>query len=642
MTMRQERSQSVVDSQKEHHIHSLPFHNNTSTLQLMMMGVGGECSSSNIPGAANINSPLDETISNSSSTNIANKGNHHRSTNTRRHVPSNTSNNNNPSLSSSPSSAPLTSGRSLSSTTTIRRPMGNNGKYHKNTHHRGVGVIDGLWKSLVHSPHLISYTIISVFVVVTLQLTMNSVLCKNNNNINRVLPIFTATEDNNINNIRRTTTTGMMSPNSDTDPIQRQIDDLQHRISNLESKAHVYVEGYDENTNQYTSKFFPFVIRDSRHLVPTQTSSEFHIFDYVDITQAKQARAVHAQLFHNAHVIDSAPCQKYSVACYKEKIIQVFTYVLEQFPLVEYYFYVEADNDLCVPMTQVRDLALTEQRYFINTGIGFSGWIMSRQFMVDFLALYQQHGSGAKNVGPGKTNTTKTATAAAAAEVRPDVIASYYLTEKHAWSVTRQYWVSHTTLESLGAASLTVKDRRSDHTGRRLKLDKHLPRCLEPRRGKWKMGRKPLDPRDRFGWDYFDYDVCPQSLLFPCGGQNQLADLVAEDLKIANATGALAKAERLAAAAAKETNVASRQKRHLFRGGNGDGDRPAEADGHERLQSMIEDDGQKELIQLWKESQQEKQAQQQQEQKRPRMYKKKVGQVTRKYLKQGNKIATDA
>jgi len=303
-------------------------------------------------------------------------------------------------------------------------------------------------------------------------------------------------------------------------------------------------------------------VRDSRHLVPTQTSSEFHIFDYVDITQAKQTRAKHSQLFHNAKLVDDAPCQKYTISCYRSKIIQVFEYVLKNFPTVEYYFYVEADNDLCVPMSQVRDLALTEQRYFINTGIGFSGWIMSREFMTEFLELYKKV-SSSTNPNPVQE------------ELRPDVIASYFLTDKHAWSVTRQYWVSHTTIESIGAPSLTVKDRRSDVTGKRFKLDKHLPRCLEPRRGKWKRHKRPLDPRDKFGWDYFDYDVCPQSLIFPCGGPNQLAELVAEDLKIANATGALDFEERLAVA----TNINNKQqgqtdaedapKRHLYHPGGG-------------------------------------------------------------------------
>jgi hypothetical protein len=327
-------------------------------------------------------------------------------------------------------------------------------------------------------------------------------------------------------------------------------------------------------------RFFPIMIRDAHHLVPTQSSPDFHIFDYVDLSAMKQARTRHSQLYHNAQWIHKSPCQAYSLSCYRRKIIQVFDYVLQNFPKVEYYFYMEADNDLCVPMSMVQALALREQRYFINVGIGFSGWIMSRQFMDDFLTLYRNitfptpppsplsmsfqkvgidasvHHDPTSNLdGPDlsiNNDTTITNTSSSTSstggndvvegpEIRPDVLASYYLIEKHAWTVTRQYWVSHTSLESLGASSLTVKDRRKEDTGARPALDKHLPRCFEPRRGKWPTGRRPLDPRDRFGWDYFDYQVCPDAMIFPCDGPDQLAQLVAEDWRIANESGAIAK-----------------------------------------------------------------------------------------------------
>mmetsp|Transcript_11490 Transcript_11490/g.29077 ORF Transcript_11490/g.29077 Transcript_11490/m.29077 type:complete len:541 (+) Transcript_11490:185-1807(+) len=346
---------------------------------------------------------------------------------------------------------------------------------------------------------------------------------------------------------------------SDLEKLQQQIHNLQSQITTLESKSQKYTDD---------PRFFPFVIRDSRHLTPVQIDPDFHVFDYVDLTQAKQPKSKHSQLLHNARVVEDevleakranqthkkkekwpayaaekneAPCQKYSIECYAQKILQVFSYVLREFPSVKYYFYVEADNDLCVPMTMVKDLALTEKRYFINTGIGFSGWIMSREFLSDFLELY---GNATREMVERQATASKTNVAggnATTEEIRPDVLASYYLTDKMAWTVTRQYWVSHTTLESLGFASLTVKDRRKDETGERMKLDKHLPRCLEPRRGKWKVNRrKPyLDPRDRFGWDYFDYEVCPNQVLFPCEGQDQLKQLVAEDWRVANETGAL-------------------------------------------------------------------------------------------------------
>ena len=78
-------------------------------------------------------------------------------------------------------------------------------------------------------------------------------------------------------------------------------------------------------------------------------------------------------------------------------------------------------------MSRVQSLALQEQRYFINVGIGFSGWIMSRQFLQDFLQLY-------KNIEDTNTNATITKEESPP-EIRPDVLASYYLTEKQACTV---------------------------------------------------------------------------------------------------------------------------------------------------------------------------------------------------------------
>jgi len=372
--------------------------------------------------------------------------------------------------------------------------------------------------------------------------------------------------------------------NNNEKNLQDQINNLRSQISALQSSQSQKIAD--------DPRFFPFVIRDSRHLTPVQVDPDFHVFDYVDLTQALQPRSRHTQLLHNARiVIDDqleakrnsktylaaqtaaqrksrqlnekyeAPCQGYSIKCYRQKILQIFSYVLRTFPSVDYYFYVEADNDLCVPMSMVKDLALTEERYFINTGIGFSGWIMSREFLNDFIGLYANATLDQKVTVP-KPGTTTNETITVDPEIRPDVLASYYLTDREAWTVTRQYWVSHTTLESLGVASLTVKDRRTNQTGERLKLEKHLPRCLEPRRGKWKVSRrKPyLDPRDRFGWDYFDYDVCPNEMIFPCKGQDQLKQLVADDLRVATETGAIVHWKQLAEKRKKRNEALVRQK----------------------------------------------------------------------------------
>ena len=48
----------------------------------------------------------------------------------------------------------------------------------------------------------------------------------------------------------------------------------------------------------------------------------------------------------------------------------------------------ESDNNLCISLDTIKHLALTENRYFISTGVGTSGWIMSRQFLQDFYQIY--------------------------------------------------------------------------------------------------------------------------------------------------------------------------------------------------------------------------------------------------------------
>jgi hypothetical protein len=266
-------------------------------------------------------------------------------------------------------------------------------------------------------------------------------------------------------------------------------------------------------TDQYTDdgKFFPFSIRDARHLVPTQIPKDFHVFDYVDIHSKMQGNAQRSQLFHNGIQVEDAPCQHYSLKCYKEKIIQVFQHVLSSNTNAKYFFYMESDNDLCVSLSQIRDLTYRQNRYFLSTGVGFSGWSMRRDFMMDFLEEYQN----------------------ATAKEGPDPIGSYLLIRKNAWAVTQKYLVSHTIVPPMGQPSLTVS---TDEIG-----NKHLPRCFEPHRAKWKTSRK--DPRDKFGWDYFDYNECPTEEVFPCK-KGQLERLMAADLQEAQNYNATRKHDR--------------------------------------------------------------------------------------------------
>jgi hypothetical protein len=263
------------------------------------------------------------------------------------------------------------------------------------------------------------------------------------------------------------------------DHLQKDIDEYQYHQLSPQSYR------YQDDGN-----FLAFTIRDARRLVPNPfTAPGFHIFDYKDISSSNlpQNSSHHSQLFYNARLVGDAPCQKYNVRCYKRKILQVFNYLMDSNKNATYFFYMEADNDLCVPLQYIRNLTYHYQRYFISTGVGFSGWIMRRDFVQAFLDVYTpKHRNELEN---------------------PDVIGSLLLIEQQAWSVTRRYLVSHTILPSFGSPALTV-GRTSNNNS------KHLPRCFEPRRGVWPTSDK--DRRDWYGWDFFDYDLCATSELFPC------------------------------------------------------------------------------------------------------------------------------
>lgn len=307
--------------------------------------------------------------------------------------------------------------------------------------------------------------------------------------------------------------------------LHARLDDLQQQLFAFQGQIQTYVDD---------GRFFPFSIRDSRRLVPTQVPPGVHVFDYVDITNQNQQKTRRAGLFQDAHFVAKAACQIYDLSCYKQKIVQVFELVLKEYPRAEYFFYMEADNELCVPLTEIRRIAYDYQRYFITTGIGFSGWIMHRSFVVDFLEALKAYKPPARNSsdildqkGPHP-------------DEGPDPIASVMLIEKNGWTVTRKYLVSHSIQASQGKDALTVKMPSEqaveyDKDGKPKKkkqLDKHLPRCLEPRRSKWAISKK--DHRDRFGWDYFDYDNC-EGEVFPCY-VGQLEDLLAKDMAQFNYT----------------------------------------------------------------------------------------------------------
>jgi hypothetical protein len=299
-------------------------------------------------------------------------------------------------------------------------------------------------------------------------------------------------------------------PEKDPTWIQK-IQDLQLELDKLKHDPNL------PTPYKHDGRFFPFTIRDAKRLTPVQVSPEFHIFDYVDTTAQNQQASRLQQLWLDGDYIARAPCSQYSILCYKRKILQVLDLLMSN-TTAQYFFYVEADNELCVPMEHIRNLTYRHARYFIGTGIGFSGWIMNRTFIEDFLEAYRPS---------HKANNES-----------PDPIGARLLMEKKAWSVTRQYLVSHTIKQGIGVASLTVG--KIDLKTKQVKEVKHLPRCFEPKRTKWLESNTSTE--DMHGWDFFDSDDCPPGTeLYPCR-PDQYVNVtfgVKDMLKPLNATNAL-------------------------------------------------------------------------------------------------------
>ena len=245
----------------------------------------------------------------------------------------------------------------------------------------------------------------------------------------------------------------------------------------------------DANSNN-NNNLYAFTLRDSVRLSANPLPRGLHIYDFVDVYTMQQAQAKRPGLFVDGREVQDykVPCWEYSGACYRKKLMDVMELALERSHGSSHLFYMESDNELCISIDELATMANQYKRYFIATGVGASGWIMSRQFVDDFLQEYKK--------APSEDD-----------EERPDVIASSLLQRNSTWSVTRQYYVSHTVLPSMGKRSMNGFDTQ---------LKKHLPRCFEPHRGLW--GIRNQKNVDQFGWDYFDYsdERCTESDIYPC------------------------------------------------------------------------------------------------------------------------------
>jgi len=59
------------------------------------------------------------------------------------------------------------------------------------------------------------------------------------------------------------------------------------------------------------------------------------------------------------------PCSMYDVGCYASKPTQIFSHALRTQQHTQYFFYVEADNELCVPVSQLEEIAHKHKSYSI-------------------------------------------------------------------------------------------------------------------------------------------------------------------------------------------------------------------------------------------------------------------------------------
>eukprot|EP00934_Nitzschia_sp_Nitz4_P008525 Nitzschia sp. Nitz4//scaffold37_size175936//17512//18750//NITZ4_002026-RA/size175936-processed-gene-0.29-mRNA-1//1//CDS//3329549728//8515//frame0 len=282
---------------------------------------------------------------------------------------------------------------------------------------------------------------------------------------------------------------------------------IDHLTNQLEALSHDLPKSYQDD-----GTFFPFTIRDAKRLSSVQMDPNIHIFDYVDTNSGKQLTSKKMQLWVDGNFVKPASCSKYSISCYKQKILYAFQYCLTN-TTADYFFYIEADNDLCVPLQQIRNLAFQHNKPLIATGVGFSGWIMSRDFVFQFLQLYRQ-----VTLEQG---------------IHPQFVTTKWLMENKAWSVTRQYLVSHSILPSLGADPLLLGQAAPDPNSRNESTEnnassttvttvippvpQHLPRCLEPHRSQWYETEDTNSTQDIYGWGYFDFDDCPlDAEIYPC------------------------------------------------------------------------------------------------------------------------------
>jgi hypothetical protein len=260
---------------------------------------------------------------------------------------------------------------------------------------------------------------------------------------------------------------------------------------------------FSRSTGPPPPRLYAFVLRDALRPAPGQPAVGLHVYDYINVAKGHMKEtSTRFQLYTDGHWQAEAPCHVYDAFCYNLKFVQTWSLALAVAPpTVDYFFYVEADNDVCMGVDALEALSVQEGRYFLGTGIGASGWLVHRSFVQDL--LHAMITNPDPRWGPDVVG---------ASLLQGQPTGRSNLTSAPAWSVTRQYLVSHSLSDPTDG--LTIKGQ-AQKTNAKKAPRKHLPRCREPHRALWPLS--PMKPHtDLYGWDYFDYDACPMADISPC------------------------------------------------------------------------------------------------------------------------------
>ena len=386
-----------------------------------------------------------------------------------------------------------------------------------------------------------------------------------------------------------------------------------NNVKNLEVLQIQEKENHLKKDDGDEIQLYGFVIRDSRRLVSTQIPLGIHAYDFIDITSPDQmhqqqeaksaaedenddedgevnveqinpahnttARAAkrrnrNRQLFLDGIYIGGEGEQTTRIRSgsngpntyyyHYRLLLQVLEHVLKETRTAtdadsklntskqqQYYFYMEANDELCVNYKQIQVLARRQKPYFLITGEDFSGSIFSLTFLKEFVSRLRQEISSISNSFSKQShpttsmNTTNYENKNLLNKDLPSIVGTRLVLEQNAWTSTRTHLVSHSVVSVMGGPSSSAtneelegdEERMSGNDNKTLpSLSRsppesfwsmipssryhHWPRCLEPRRTPQKKSVTSVHTR-HVDWGYFDHWNCQSNTdssrdIYPC------------------------------------------------------------------------------------------------------------------------------